>query len=762
MIAAPYLSPSAEMDMSGSMDRRLFLKLAGLSGAAAACSSSPDEDDANADALGAAEDAGTFDFVIIGSGAGGGPLAANLARAHEFTGSNGEKFTVCLLEAGEDPDHTGAHGESLSYQVPAFHARSTEDESMRWDYFVRHYGPEGKPGPDQRSLRDKKWARKNKEGKTLSQEGILYPRAGTLGGCTAHNAMITVYPHDSDWKYIEQETADFSWSPEVMREYFRILERERYLLLNGDHGQNGWLETTRPDREDLGLLGDDQVRGVIYGAGRALAKSKGDGGFFQRIEQLGNLGASDFNRNDPARDSEENLYAIPLAITESGHRNGPRDWLLATKAKCPNLTIRTGALASRIIMETFDEKTVEDGDGTRRQVRAKAVAVEYLEGKSLYRADPRAPAEARGRLKRVKARREIIVSAGAFNTPQLLMLSGIGPAVHLREKNIDVVVDLPGVGRNLQDRYEVGIVSELSENLELLSQCTLAAGTSAACQADWKKCGTADFKADPCLEKWTHGKGAYISNGALVGVTKRSSTAERDPDLFIFALPGRFVGYEPGYANAATPDVPGRPGEKKKNFITWAVLKAHTGNHAGYVRLRTTDPRDTPEINFKHFDEGTKRWELGPRHGNAVLENVPQRDLAAMVDGVEFVRSIIEETNGLREDLLTRRLIGDFRPVYPEPAVLSDRKQAAQFVMDNAWGHHASCTCPIGRDEDPMSVLDSRFRVKKTEGLRVVDASVFPRIPGFFIVLPIYMASEKATDDILLSQGRKARVRGRR
>jgi choline dehydrogenase len=83
-----------------------------------------------------------------------------------------------------------------------------------------------------------------------------------------------------------------------------------------------------------------------------------------------------------------------------------------------------------------------------------------------------------------------------------------------------------------------------------------------------------------------------------------------------------------------------------------------------------------------------------------------------------------------------------------------ERNDLAQFVKDNAWGHHASCTCKIGRKEDPMAVLDGNFKVYGTQGLRVVDASVFPRIPGFFIVTSVYMIAEKAADAIL-ADGRK-------
>jgi choline dehydrogenase len=83
----------------------------------------------------------------------------------------------------------------------------------------------------------------------------------------------------------------------------------------------------------------------------------------------------------------------------------------------------------------------------------------------------------------------------------------------------------------------------------------------------------------------------------------------------------------------------------------------------------------------------------------------------------------------------------------PGPQVQTD-DAIRQFIRNEAWGHHASCTNKIGSDEDPMAVLDSRFRVRHTQGLRVVDASVFPKIPGFFIVTPIYMISEKAAEVI--------------
>lgn len=166
-----------------------------------------------------------------------------------------------------------------------------------------------------------------------------------------------------------------------------------------------------------------------------------------------------------------------------------------------------------------------------------------------------------------------------------------------------------------------------------------------------------------------------------------------------------------------------------KRHFTWAILKAHTRNKAGQVTLRSTDPRDMPEISFKYFHEGTR----------AAGEDAA--DLNAMVEGVLYARKIIAKTDTLMP-------LGWFEEVYPGPSVRT-RDQIARFVKDEAWGHHASCTAKIGAATDPMAVLDSKLLVRGTNNLRVVDASVFPEIPGFFIVVPIYMISEKATDVIL-------------
>src|SRR3954465_2855541 len=146
------------------------------------------------------------DYIVIGSGAGGGPLAANLARAG---------YSVLLLEAGGDPCTEGETGR-LMYEVPIFHGLATEDPDCQWDYFVRPYTDAAMQKLDTKYVAE--------------HDGIWYPRAAALSGCTTHNAMITVLPNDDDWDAIASLTGDDSWKAERMHAYFRRLENCHYLL----------------------------------------------------------------------------------------------------------------------------------------------------------------------------------------------------------------------------------------------------------------------------------------------------------------------------------------------------------------------------------------------------------------------------------------------------------------------------------------------------------------------------------------------------
>lgn len=217
---------------------------------------------------------------------------------------------------------------------------------------------------------------------------------------------------------------------------------------------------------------------------------------------------------------------------------------------------------------------------------------------------------------------------------------------------------------------------------------------------------------DPCLQEWkATGTGPYGEGAAPLAFTFRSSVSpNKDADILAFGAPGfSFRGFFPGYGSVHVP-----PTE-----WFWSAVTMLPGNDAGTVKLRSKDPRDMPEINFNWF------------------EKEGDRDLQAMAETL----------------LLAMRAFNATGPPYAPYKVLepdlSDLDKMKQSIKDTAFSHHVVGTCRMGPRNNKDYCVDSNFRVNFVEGLRVVDASIFPHNPGSMPALPTFMISHKAAEAIL-------------
>ncbi|KAL2140777.1 hypothetical protein VTI28DRAFT_3252 [Corynascus sepedonium] len=584
----------------------------------------------------------SYDYIVVGSGPGGGPLAADLARAG---------YSTLLIEAGGD------EGDNPTYADIANFNEAANDEMTRWDFWVKH-----SDDPEQDlKFEHTTWDTGDgtfyvgldpPEGAKLL--GIQYPRAAVLGGCAMHNAGVCSMPADDDWNIIVEKTGDTSWSAENMRKYFKKIERNEYLPPGDDaHGYDGWLATSVADNS---WAKDDSLPGTKIL--RKLAELTG-----QDPDQAADLVNRDLLEVGDKVDETTSFYNMVTHADSKGKRSSPNNYVRATLADPAEypLTVKLHTLVTRVL---FDEASLANGSTPR------AVGVEIMEGASLYKADPKHADGATGPVSQIRATREVIVSGGAFNSPQILKLSGIGPAEELAKFNISVVKDLPGVGENLGDNYEGGV---------------LALGA------------------------------APIDTGLITLLFRTPSAPTAKRNIYTWCGAFSFEGFWPGFPTYHGP-----------TQYECAMVHLAPKSQAGSVRLVSADPQDRPEINFRFF------------------EHSGDEDLNELVEAANLLRKAFQAAG---EPVLP------FDELHPCPGSAANRTcddtAQAEYLKLQAYSHHATSTCSIGGDDEPLAVLDSKFRVRGVEGLRVVDASAFPVVPGAFPSCPTMMLSAKAAEDIL-------------
>jgi choline dehydrogenase len=348
---------------------------------------------------------------------------------------------------------------------------------------------------------------------------------------------------------------------------------------------------------------------------------------------------------------QEGFGAMDMT-THKGRRWSTAQAYLKPALARPNLSLQVGALVTRILFE-----------GQR------AVGVEYAIG---------------GRLHTVRAAREVLLCGGAINSPQLLMLSGVGDADSLGKLGIDAVAHLPGVGRNLQDHLEVYVQHACTQPISLYG-------------------ATRPWNQLRIGVRWLlFGEGLGATNHFESGAFIRRNDSVRHPDLQYHFLP-MAVSYD------------GRAAAEGHGY------QAHVGpmrpTSRGRVALRCADPRQGPSIQFNYMASETDRGE--------------------MRDAVRLTREIMAQP-----------AFAPFRgpELAPGPGVLGDADIDAFVRAKGESAYHPSCSCKMGGDE--LAVVDGETRVHGIEGLRVVDASIMPTIVSGNLNAPTIMVAEKAADMI--------------
>jgi choline dehydrogenase len=458
----------------------------------------------------------------------------------------------------------------------------------------------------------------------LNGRRIPVPRGKVLGGSSTVNGMLYSRGHPRDYDHWRQ-LGCAGWGYADVLPYFR--RSESNWRGEGDfHGGEGPLQVSRIDTSKL--LHEP---------------------YMQTAANLGHPITDDHQGAFP-----EGFGGGDTTTTRNGRRSSAARAYLYPAMKRPNLTVVTGALGTRVLL-----------DGKR------AVGVEYRQGRV---ADS------------VLATREVLLAGGVYNSPQLLMLSGIGPAEDLREIGIQPVHDLPGVGRNLSEHAAFWVEYATKQPISLLNEMRVD-------------------KLAVSLARWAlFGKGTLASQCNSCHAELRSLPGLEQPDLQFYFNPVRAD---------AKPWFPGI-GKRQEHLVT-AVACLLQPVSRGWMKLRSADPADPPAITLNLLDD--------------------RRDIDAMIRAVRIARDVYRT-----EPMAS--LID--REVRPGPEVETD-EQIERFLRETlVTSHHSVGTCAMGIGSH--SVVDPALRVHGIEALRVCDASIMPTVPGGNTNAPAIMVGEKAAD----------------
>ena len=461
----------------------------------------------------------------------------------------------------------------------------------------------------------------------LNGRQLWLPRGRLLGGSSSINGMFYMRGHSSDFNAWRAMGCE-GWGFEDVLPYFRRMETS-WRGAGHYHGANGPLHVVPIDTSRL--LHDPLMR-TAAAAG------------FQISEDL--HGAV-----------EEGFAKGEVTIDPRGRRASSARAYLHPIMDRSNLRVETGASTNRILISN-----------------GRAVGVEYVRD---------------GQVRTVRAAREVIVCAGAYNSPQLLMLSGIGPADELGQHGIDPVVDLPGVGRNLSEHARVPVEFATREPTSFLNE--LRWDRVAVSVARWALFGTGPF--------------ATQINSCNI-VVRTVSTLAR-PDVQLMCNPVRMD------AKMWFPGV----GKRQEHRITADAVVLHPQSR-GHLTLRSADPKAPPRITLNLFAESA--------------------DLETARRGVALAR-VIYRTEP------QSRITG--REIRPGPDIDSIEKLTAYIRANAGVTQHPVGTCSMGIGPD--AVVDPQLRVYGVTGLRVADASIMPTVPGGNTNAASIMIGEKAADLVL-------------